>query len=729
VVTTGTKPTAAELHEAATVYAEWGYAVFPLIPRSKKPLTEHGCKEATTDLDQIDSWWSDGRPYNIGISTEGLFVLDVDTMNDGTANPFVPSLNGHAVDLDAAPCVVTRNNGRHYWFRQTDSQTFRNTQGKIATKVDTRANGGYAVAPPSYFEPRPGHEDDDGPAGQWQWLPGRDIEKPELLPTVPAWLVDRLATKPATTEKPRTAGDTLEKGSRNDTLFKMACRLRRSGFAQSAINSALLAENIASCNPPLDADEVEKIAASVMRYEPDDSITNDPAAGCVTPRALTDLGNGERFAARYGGHVRYVAAWDKWFLWNGRRWVPDETGEVMRLAKFTAKSIHGEAAIAEDEDRQKEITKFAFASQSRPRLEAMLALAKSEQPISIAYSSLDADPWLLNCENGTVCLRTGELRPHDPADLLTKSTGIEYAADAGDDAVLWAEFLHTIFAGDRELIRFVQRLLGVSLIGEQKEHLFPIAYGSGANGKSVLFGVVQDSLGEYAITAAPNLFTVKRGDSHPTELADLHGRRLAVLNETQDGAKLNEGLIKSITGGDRIKARRMREDFWEFAPSHTAYLVTNHRPVVSGTDFGIWRRLRLLPFTVTIPAERQDRDLPEKLRAEGPAILRWMVQGCLDWQREGLGDPAAVKVATEGYRAESDTLGRWLEECCLVHGSAQSKASSLLDSFNKWAQTLHENEESATWLGRKLAEKGFTKARTTQGVMYRGIGLLEADHA
>ncbi len=453
--------------------------------------------------------------------------------------------------------------------------------------------------------------------------------------------------------------------------------------------------------------------------------TNDPAAGVVTPRALTDLGNGERFAARYGGQVRYVAAWDKWLLWDGRRWREDATAEVMRLAKFTAKSIHAEAAIAEDEDVQKKITKWAFDSQSRSRLEAMLALAKSEPPIAIAYSSLDADPWLLNCENGTVCLRTGELRPHDPADLLTKSTGIEFAADAGEDAVLWAEFLHTTFAGDRELIRFVQRLLGVSLIGEQKEHLFPIAYGTGANGKSVLFGVVQDSLGEYAITAAPNLFTVKRGDSHPTELADLHGRRLAVLNETQDGAKLNEGLIKSITGGDRIKARRMREDFWEFAPSHTAYLVTNHRPVVSGTDHGIWRRLRLLPFTVTIPAERQDRDLPEKLRTEGPAILRWMVQGCLDWQRHGLGEPAAVKVATEGYRAESDTIGRWLEECCLVQGSAQAKAAGLLDSFNKWAQTVHEGEGSATWLGRKLAEKGFTKVRSGQGVMYQGIGLLD----
>lgn len=453
---------------------------------------------------------------------------------------------------------------------------------------------------------------------------------------------------------------------------------------------------------------------------------NDPAAGVVTPRALTDLGNGERFAARYGGQVRYVAAWDKWLLWNGRRWVPDNTAEVMRLAKFTAKAIHAEAAIAEDEDRQKEITKFAFSSQSRSRLEAMLALAKSEPPIAIAYSSLDADPWLLNCENGTVCLRTGELRPHDPGDLITKSTGIDYAADAGDDPVLWADFLHTIFAADRELIRFVQRLLGVSLIGEQKEHLFPIAYGSGANGKSVLFGVVQDALGEYAITAAPNLFTVKRGDSHPTELADLHGRRLAVLNETQDGARLNEGLIKSITGGDRIKARRMREDFWEFAPSHTAYLVTNHRPVVSGTDYGIWRRLRLLPFTVTIPAEQQDRDLPEKLRSEGPAILRWMVQGCLDWQREGLGEPAAVKVATEGYRAESDTVGRWLEECCTVNLEVTAKASDLLESFNSWAAKVHEREASQRWLGQRLGERGFAKVKGREGVKYAGIGLLTA---
>ncbi|QDV79866.1 DNA primase family protein [Botrimarina mediterranea] len=453
---------------------------------------------------------------------------------------------------------------------------------------------------------------------------------------------------------------------------------------------------------------------------------NDPAAGVVTPRAMTDVGNGERFAARYGGQVRYVAAWNKWLLWDGRRWLEDATEEVMRLGKFAAKAIHAEAAIAEDEDRQKEITKFAFASQSRSRLEAMLAMARSEPPIAISYTSLDADPWLLNFENGTVNLKTGVLRPHDPGDLLTKTTGIDYADEAGDDAVVWGEFLHTTFAGDSELISYMQRLLGCALIGEQLEHIFPVAYGTGANGKSVLFGTVQDILGDYAITAAPNLFTVKRGDSHPTELADLHGRRLAVLNETQDGARLNEGLIKSITGGDKIKARRMRENFWQFAPSHTPFLITNHKPIVNGTDYGIWRRLRLLPFTVTIPVDRQDRNLPAKLRAEGPAIARWMVQGCLEWQRRGLAESGAVKVATEGYRADSDLVGKWLQECCLVTGSAESKAAELLNSYNAWAQTLHEREGSATWLGRRLAERGYSKVHTREGVKYVGIGLLSA---
>jgi hypothetical protein len=264
VIAQAAEPTTSELHEAATMLAELGYRVFPLVPRGKTPATTNGCKDATDDLDQIDRWWSDGTPYNVGVSTEGLFILDADTMNDGSPNPFVPSLNGHADDLDAAPCVATRSDGRHWWFRQTDSQAFRNSQGKIATKVDTRANGGYVVAPPSVFVPKC---EDDGPAGQWRWLPGRDIEKPALLPTVPSWLIDRLNVAPAKAETPRT-GDTLEKGSRNTTLFKMACRLRSGGFSQTAIDAALLAENVTTCNPPLPADEVHTIAASVMRYEP-----------------------------------------------------------------------------------------------------------------------------------------------------------------------------------------------------------------------------------------------------------------------------------------------------------------------------------------------------------------------------------------------------------------------------------------------------------------------------
>ncbi|MBA3481852.1 MAG: PriCT-2 domain-containing protein [Pirellulales bacterium] len=439
----------------------------------------------------------------------------------------------------------------------------------------------------------------------------------------------------------------------------------------------------------------------------------------------TDAANAARFARRLGDRVRYVHRWDKFFVFNGRRWKEDTSGEVMRLAKRTADDIYRETSEIPNPDKQKALAAWAKASHSRSRLEAMIELAKSELPIPVSHESLDSHPYLLNCENGTVDLRTGQLRPHDPGDLLTKTTGVEYPDNPGVEAVLWQGFLNAIFAGDVDLIRFLQRLMGSALTGEVVEHLLPIFHGNGANGKSVLIETVMAALGDYAMKAPAGLLMASRGERHPTELADLHGKRLVAITESGEGQRLDERMVKEVTGGDTIRARRMREDFWQFKPSHLAVLVTNHKPVVRGVDYGIWRRLRLVPFDVTIAEADQDKRLPSKLRAELPAILRWMVEGCLAWQRDGLQAPAQVMAATEGYRAESDTFARWFIETIREDPSGEIRALAAFRSYTTWCTDASERPISNRRFGEQMAER-IAGRRISNGTYYQGITWLTA---
>jgi putative DNA primase/helicase len=347
----------------------------------------------------------------------------------------------------------------------------------------------------------------------------------------------------------------------------------------------------------------------------------------------------------------------------------------------------------------------------------MLTLAQSEPPIPILPESLDAHPWLLNCENGTLDLRTGTLRAHSRDDKLTKLCPVVFDMDAKRDE--WERFLHRIFAGNARLIAYMQRVTGMWLTGnvdEQKVHVF---YGAGANGKSVYLGATQGILGpDYSMKAPPDLLMAKNS-SHPTERADLFGKRLVCCIETNEGQRFNESLVKDLSGGDRQRARRMREDFWEFEPTHKLVVAVNHKPVVRGTDHGIWRRLRLVPFTVTIPEEEQDKALASKLAREYPGILAWAVQGCLEWQKDGLRCPDEVKAATDEYRQEQDVLGEFIRECCVVGANERERAKVLFDAYQKYTGA----KTTQTKFGTALTERGFDKAKA-HGVVWRlGIGL------
>ncbi len=441
------------------------------------------------------------------------------------------------------------------------------------------------------------------------------------------------------------------------------------------------------------------------------------------PFHTTDLGNARRLVHRHGLDLRYCDPWGKWFTWDGTRWCDDDTRAFERHAKDTVLSIYQEAYQATDPGKREELAKHAMRSEDIKRVRAMIDLARSEPGIPVVPSQLDSNAWLLNCINGTVDLKTGKLRPHSRDDMITKLCAVSYDPDA--KPMLWYEFLTKIFAGRSKLIHYIQRLLGYCLTGDVSEQILPIFWGSGANGKSTLLNVILDMLGQdYAIKAASDLLMTKHNDTHPTEKADLFGRRLVACVETDENRRLAETLVKDLTGGDRVRARRMREDFWEFAPTHKPILCTNHRPVIRGTDHAIWRRIRLVPFTVVIPEAEQDKQLPEKLRAELPGILAWCVAGCMEWQREGLGTPEEVKTATAEYRSEQDILGEFIQECCLVHREARTRAGAIYQAYQAWCKRTGEQETSKSMFGRSLEERGFTSDRGTGGVrLWLGIGV------
>nr|MDP9479407.1 phage/plasmid primase, P4 family [Actinomycetota bacterium] len=434
----------------------------------------------------------------------------------------------------------------------------------------------------------------------------------------------------------------------------------------------------------------------------------------------TDTGNAERLADRHGANLRYCYPWGKWLVYDGTRWRVDDRGAVVRLAKDAARSIFEEAKEAPGDEAAKRLGKWASSSLSESKLRAMISLAQSEPGIPVLPEEMDASPDLLNVLNGTIDLRTGELREHRREDLITKLAPVEYDPDA--PAPAWTQTLERVLPAP-EVRAFFKKLCGYALTGGVSEHILPVLYGTGANGKSTILNALLEAAGEYGMQAAPDLLIAKRS-GHPTEVADLFGMRLVASIEVEDGRRLAEALVKSLTGGDKVRARRMRQDFWQFDPTHTAFLCTNHKPEIRGTDNAIWRRIRLIPFTETIPPAEQDKKLPEKLRSELPGILAWAVEGCLEWRREGLHAPEAVRKATAGYRSEMDVIGAFLRDECEAGRDYKASFKAVYDRYEEWCTEGGEKAEARRKFNARLKERGqFTDRRSGPGGSYEWHGL------
>lgn len=435
----------------------------------------------------------------------------------------------------------------------------------------------------------------------------------------------------------------------------------------------------------------------------------------------TDVSNAERLVQRHGKYLRYCHPWGKWLVWDGRRWNDDQTAEVDRRAKETARLIYTEAANIEDSRERQSLANWAKQSETKSRIDATIALARSEPGIPVVPDNLDRDPWSFNCTNGTVDLQAGKLRPHRQEDYITKLASVEYDPDA--KCPVWMAYLDKTFAGNQNLIEFMQRAAGYSLTGITSERCMFVLHGGGKNGKSTFLETLSDIIGMegYALRTPTETLMIKKGqNSHgiPNDIARLKGARFVWASESEEGQRLSEASIKDMTGGrDTLAARFMRGEWFNFRPEFKIWLGTNHRPDIRGTDNAIWDRIRLIPFDVRLSEQEQDKKLPDKLAAEASGILAWMVRGCLEWQRIGLGEPAEVKEATDAYREEQDLIGGWVEDCCLIDQHAKAASSSLYKSYSRWCEENGIASISQKRLTQKLLDRGLRKERETAGPM------------
>lgn len=435
----------------------------------------------------------------------------------------------------------------------------------------------------------------------------------------------------------------------------------------------------------------------------------------------TDIGNAERLIAMHGRDLHYVTAWRSWLVWNGKRWQRDEVCELERKAKRTVRAIWREARSEKNKERKKDLSRHAIISEGNSRINAMIERARAEPGVAVRYQEFDQQPFLFNVKNGTLDLSTGEIHPHDRDHLLTKYTDVEYVE--GATSPLWLAFLDKIFGGDQLLIDYLQRAVGYSLTGDTREQCLHLMHGTGSNGKSTFLEVLQALLGDYGVQADFATFVEKKGDGPRNDVARLAGARMVRSSEIGEGKRLNESLVKSLTGQDTIAARYLYSEAFEFRPTFKLWLAANHKPVIRGTDHAIWRRVRLIPFTVTIRDDEKDETLKDRLLGELPGILQWAISGCESWLESGLNPPEVVTIATAAYKNESDILGSFLEECCELSPALEVSATELYTAYKRWAHENGEFELSQTAFGRRIEERGFDVRKN--GVKYRkGLRLL-----
>jgi P4 family phage/plasmid primase-like protien len=522
-------------------------------------------------------------------------------------------------------------------------------------------------------------------------------------PTALQMARDRIAATPPASEP-----------GRSDALYRLAGMVGDFGVSEGVAQEELAPWAFA-CSPPMEPGEAADVVASAYRRRQNPLGSKHPAiafagvtveAAAPPPAALpppearapavTEDALAQRFTAQEGERMRYVAAWSKWFRWDGARWKQEDTLHAFDIARAICRD---EAVRCTDSGDRDALARASTVS-------AVERLARADRKHAATVEQWDADGWLLNTPAGIVDLRSGQRGPHDPAACMTKIT----AAAPGGEAPTWLRFLDRITGGDAELQGFLARITGYALTGSTREHALFFLYGTGGNGKGVFLNTLAAVLGDYAMTAGMETFTASKAERHLTELARLRGARMVTSQETEAERAWAESRIKALTGGDPVTANFMRQDHFTYVPQFKLFIAGNHKPGLRAVDEAM-RRLHMIPFAVTIPAAERDQALADKLRGEWGGILAWALRGCLEWQRIGLAPPAAVLDATAAYLAEEDTLGQWLRERCDVARDRFALFASLYRDWCDWAKVAGETPGTAKAFSHRLQARDFRPGR------------------
>jgi putative DNA primase/helicase len=509
---------------------------------------------------------------------------------------------------------------------------------------------------------------------------------------------------------------------RNSEMFIEACKLFRDDKSLEEVRGILSVLN-ARCVPPLDAEEIAKLATNAEKSVEEQRAGQVNGAAKIEERC-TDIANAEGFVGMFGEQFCYVPEKSALTVWDGERWNIGENAAhaVKTLAMDYAKTKFDEAKNAPEHERAR-LGKHAIYSNNSRGVESFLRLVPGVRGVAVSIQKFDSAPDSLNVLNGTIDLRTGELKPHRRKDCHTKLAQAVYDPDA--KAPRWESFLTEIFKGDAELVSYMQRAIGYSLTGRTREEVFFLLYGDGRNGKGTMVETLQAMLGDYADTVAPEVLLQKNESGGNTpELAKLKSIRFAPSSETDTKRKLAEALVKRITGGDLITACAKYGHPFTYKPEFKLWLATNKKPTITGTDLGIWSRIKMIPFLQKFEGKAKDAKLKETLRAEMLGILAWAVRGAVAWYQQGLGSCAAVDGATEDYREESDTVARFLKDCCIVAGEKYQMSSSLLYSeYKRYCEAEGETSLNQVDVRKRLVNLGHEWKRLTPGIFWKGISL------
>src|SRR5829696_573255 len=719
-------------------YANEGIKLVRLDGRTRKPI-DHEWQLTNIPLEDIEKHVSrrGGVGWQCGEASGWISAVDNDWREAMQLAPrFLP---------DTLRSAKGREEPSHYIYRSPGLgfHTFRGFDGSeiISLKASNNGRGHQIVVAPTIH---PGK----GPyhfVGGYNPAAVAEVNKQELRKRVGMLAVAALLARilPPT----RNEGG----GGRHDLALALAGYMLRNGESVEGVEK-MLTSAWELCNAPHQAVEdvrrsVRDTATRLARNEP---ATGGRRLGELFPKLpekiadflgwerrnmreqrrhymRTDLGNAERFVDAQRDRVLWCPARKLFLCWDGKRYAWDERGEVVKLAHAAARSIFHEAADAESEEEQKAITKWALASQNESRINAMLSQAKPY--LAVGMEELDRDPWLVNCRNGTLDLRTGKLKGHDPDDRITKIVPVDYDPDA--PCPRFKQFLKEALV-DETVIKFVRRYAGYTLTGITRERLLAILYGFGKNGKTTLVELLHEVLGDYARNTDVETLLIKKYQGVGNDVAALKGARFVSAAEVEKGRRLAESKVKQLTGRDTVTARFLFGEPFDFKPEFKLWLSTNNKPVIQGTDDAIWDRIRLIPFTQRFEGSQADPKLPDKLRAELAGVFAWMVEGCLEWQEHGLEEPKTVTDATKQYREEMDTLASFLDEVCVIGPHHKVLAEGLYQRYAMWCDKSGEKPETQKMFGMRLRDRGFENGKIKRGPHkdlkgWLGIGFPSGD--